>query len=276
MESIIHVSCDNRPAGDWRTGCTLRVVANRSENPDLLRSMQEQLENSSPAARLAAVKLRIAAACESCGRRPEDVTLVAVSKTQSAEAVAALAGQGQVDFGENYVQEGVAKILAVGERTLCWHFIGHIQSNKCSDIARRFDWVHSVDRAKIARRLSDAALAAGRTLDVLLQVNVQGESSKAGVAPSDLPALIEEVAGLDGIRVRGLMAIPEPSTDESRQREPFAALRRLLEDAGQRGCLMDCLSMGMSADLEAAIREGATHVRVGTALFGPRTYSNQG
>ncbi|KAA3624990.1 MAG: YggS family pyridoxal phosphate-dependent enzyme [Proteobacteria bacterium] len=234
--------------------------------------MPESL-NTTPAARLAAVKSRIDAACRACGRTATDVTLVAVSKTHPPEAIARLADQGQVDFGENYVKEATTKIQSLSDRTLFWHFIGHIQSNKCAEIARHFDWVHSVERVKTARRLSDAALEAGRILNVMLQVNLDGGGNKSGVSPASLPALIDDVAGFDGIRVRGLMAIPEPSPNEARQRETFAALRRLRDDAAKSFDGLEYLSMGMSADLESAILEGATHVRIGTALFGPRDYS---
>jgi hypothetical protein len=156
---------------------------------------------------------------------------------------------------------------------LCWHFIGHIQSNKCADIADHFDWVHSVDRLKIAQKLAQAATRAEKTLDILIQVNVQNEPGKSGVLVDGLEPLLEQAATLEGIRIRGLMVIPEPAADFADQRKPFAELRSLMERANRHGHRLDCLSMGMSADLEAAIAEGATHVRVGTALFGPRDYS---
>ncbi len=227
------------------------------------------------ACRLAEVQRRIERALRSAGRAGEKVTLIAVSKTHDADAVGRLAALGQVDFGENYLQEAAAKIRELADAKLTWHFIGRIQSNKCADIARLFDVVHSVDRAKVARKLGEAARALGRTIDVMVQVNVQAERGKSGVAPRELPALIEETAAIAGLRLRGLMAIPEPAADFESQRRPFAELRRLLEEARESGIAIDSLSMGMSADLEAAIAEGATHVRVGTALFGPRNYDHK-
>lgn len=227
------------------------------------------------AGRLAEVHERIERALCSAGRAHEKITLIAVSKTHGAGDVARLAALGQIDFGENYLQEAAAKIRELADAKLTWHFIGHIQSNKCADIARLFDVVHSVDRAKVARRLGEAARALGRTIDVMVQVNVQAEAGKSGVAPRELPALIEETATIEGLRLRGLMAIPEPAADFESQRRPFAELRRLLEEARESGITLDSLSMGMSADLEAAIAEGATHVRVGTALFGPRNYDRE-
>ena len=227
----------------------------------------------SAAERLGAVRERIALACARAGRDPAEVTLVAVGKTHTAASIAELGAEGQRDFGENYLQEAEPKINALADHGLCWHFIGHIQSNKCTDIARYFDWVHSVDRVKIARRLSDAARQLERTLNIMIQVNVQDEAGKSGVSVARLPALLDEVAVLEGVRLRGLMAIPEPADDFDAQRRPCAALYRLLVEARDAGIPIDCLSMGMSADLEAAITEGSTHVRVGTALFGPRDYS---
>ena len=232
--------------------------------------MTSDESNSRAAARLAAVRERIEAACQRAGRDPAGVTLVAVGKTKPASAIAALADAGQGDFGENYVQEGVGKMADLGGRGLNWHFIGHIQSNKCADIARHFQWVHGVDRVRVARRLDAAAGDAGKVLDVLIQVNLDDESAKSGVHADDLPSLVAEVAAMDALRLRGLMAIPAPAVGLDAQRRPFAALRDLLESVRGERDTMDCLSMGMSADLEVAILEGATHVRVGTALFGPR------
>jgi hypothetical protein len=226
-------------------------------------------------ANLTALAERITAAARAAGRDPSSVTLVAVGKTFSAEAVAALARCGQRDFGENYVQEALAKIDAVRAAlpglALAWHFIGPIQSNKTRPIAERFDWVQSVDRLKIAQRLSEQRPDDLPPLNVLLQVNISGEAAKSGVSPAELPALARAVAALPRLRLRGLMAIPQPEDDPARQRRPFAALRQLFEAqraAGPAG--WDTLSMGMSGDLEAAIAEGATMVRVGTALFGAR------
>ena len=220
---------------------------------------------------------RISVAARAVGRDPRTVRLLAVSKTFGTEAVQAAARCGQADFGENYVQEGVAKIVQLREReprrALRWHFIGPIQSNKTADIATHFDWVHSIDRLKIAQRLSSQRPAGMADLDVLVQVNVSGEASKSGVDVDAAIALAHAVAQLPRLRLRGLMAIPEPD-DEPRQRAPFARLRGLLEALRTDGLDLDTLSMGMSGDLEAAIAEGATIVRVGTAFFGARPASS--
>jgi pyridoxal phosphate enzyme (YggS family) len=200
-----------------------------------------------------------------------EVTLIAVSKTQSAERLAELADGGQRDFGESYVQEALPKQDALAGRGLIWHFIGPIQSNKTRPIAERFDWVHSVDRLKVAERLSAQRPDELPPLNVCLEVNISGESSKGGVAPADLPAFACSVASLPRLRLRGLMAIPAPCDDAVGQRAGFRAMRQLLEQLRAMGLTLDVLSMGMSDDLEAAIAEGATHLRVGTALFGKRS-----
>ena len=229
------------------------------------------------AARLQQVRLRIEQAARAAGRDPAEVRLLAVSKTFDADAVAAMAGCGQAEFGENYVQEGVAKIEALSPRwpALCWHFIGPLQSNKTRDVAAHFDWVHSIDRLSVAQRLAaqrpqqrdGRALA---PLQVCLQVNISDEPSKSGVAPGQLGELARAVAGLPGLRLRGLMCIPAPADTLAAQREPFARLRELQQGLIAEGLPLDTLSMGMSADLEAAVLEGATVVRVGSALFGAR------
>jgi pyridoxal phosphate enzyme (YggS family) len=192
------------------------------------------------------------------------------------EAVLEAAAAGQRAFGENYLQEGVDKIAAVAkalpDTPLEWHFIGPIQSNKTRPIAAGFDWVHTVDRLKIAQRLSEQRPAALPPLNVCLQVNISGEASKSGAAPADLPELARAVAALPNLRLRGLMAIPEPEADPARQRIPFTRLRALAEDIARDGIFLDTLSMGMSADIRAAILEGATIVRVGSAIFGARHY----
>jgi len=220
---------------------------------------------------LQAVNTRIEAACRAAGRDPSAVRLVAVSKTQPAEAVRAAAAAGQRDFGENYVQEALAKIQALADPDLTWHFIGPIQSNKTRPIAESFQWVHSVDREKIASRLSEARPAHLPPLQVCIEVNVSGEASKSGVAPEAVPALARCVAALPRLALRGLMAIPEPTTDGQLQRQRFRMLRELKDELVRSGLALDTLSMGMSADLEAAVAEGATMVRVGTAIFGERT-----
>ena len=221
-------------------------------------------------ARLEAVRARIAAAADRAGRDPESVRLVAVSKQQPVEAIAAAAAAGQAEFGENYVQEGVAKIAALRGRPLTWHFIGHLQANKTREVAEHFQWVHTVDRERIASRLDAQRPHFAGPLEVLLQVRLGDEPGKGGAEPEDLPALAEAVVRLPRLRLRGLMCIPPPAADEAGQRAPFRRLRELLEDLNRRGHSLDVLSMGMSDDLEAAVLEGATLVRIGTAVFGPR------
>jgi pyridoxal phosphate enzyme (YggS family) len=221
---------------------------------------------------LQAVRERIAAAARACGRNPDTIALIAVSKTFNADAVAAAHAYGQLAFGENYVQEALAKIATFTSATppLEWHFIGPIQSNKTRQIAAGFAWVHSVDRLKIAERLAAARAPGANPLNVCLQVNIGGETSKSGVAPAALPALARAVNALPALRLRGLMTVPPPSQDPAQQRRYFAELRALKEQLTTAGIALDTLSMGMSADLEAAIAEGATLVRVGTAIFGQR------
>ncbi|MGE5146826.1 MAG: YggS family pyridoxal phosphate-dependent enzyme [Candidatus Eiseniibacteriota bacterium] len=226
-------------------------------------------------ANLTSLSERITAAARGAGRPADSVTLGAVSKTFPAETVLALARCGQRHFGENYLQEALVKIAAVRAAApalpLTWHFIGPVQSNKTRPIAEHFDWVQSVERLKVAQRLSEQRPAQMPPLNVLLQVNISGEAAKSGVATGELPVLARAVAGLPRLRLRGLMAIPEPSDEPARQRAPLAAMKRLFD--GQRAAGFadwDTLSMGMSADLEAAIEQGATMVRIGTALFGER------
>jgi len=220
--------------------------------------------------RLASVLGRIETAARRAGRDPASVRLLAVSKQQPVENVRAVAAAGQREFGENYAQEGLAKIEALRDLPITWHFIGQLQGNKTRDVAAGFHWVHTLDRDRIAARLSAQRPQYAGPLDVLLQVQLAEEAGKGGVEPCDLPRLAEVVAGLPRLRLRGLMCIPPPATDEAAQREPFARLRALLDDLNGRGHALDTLSMGMSADLEAAVAEGATIVRVGTAVFGPR------
>lgn len=196
--------------------------------------------------------------------------LLAVSKTKPAEAVREAHAAGLRDFGENYLQEALAKQAALADLDLTWHFIGPIQSNKTRAIAEHFDWVHSVDRLKVAERLAEQRPADLGPLNICLQVNISGEASKAGCAPADVPALAKAVAALPGLRLRGLMAIPQPSADPAEQNAVFAQVRALNEALGLG---LDTLSMGMSEDLEAAIAQGATWVRIGTALFGARDYT---
>jgi hypothetical protein len=219
---------------------------------------------------LQAVRRRIAAAARACGRDPGDIRLVAVSKTFGADAVAAVYRHEQRAFGENYVQEALDKIVALADLALEWHYIGPIQSNKTRLIAENFAWVHSVDRAKIAARLSAARPAGLAPLQVCIEINIGGEDTKSGVAPADALELARKVSALPRLELRGLMAVPPASSDSAQQRRYFAAVRQLKERLVDAGIALDTLSMGMSADLEAAIAEGATLVRVGTAIFGPR------
>jgi hypothetical protein len=219
--------------------------------------------------RLDAVRTRIALAERKAGRPPQSVHLIAVSKTQPSSAVAEAVAAGQRHFGENYLQEALAKQSELANiPDLVWHFIGPIQSNKTAPIAAYFDWVHSVDRLKIAQRLSEQRPEALAPLNICLQVNVSEEASKSGVSLAELPDLAAAVAQLPRLRLRGLMAIPAPSDDPASQRAPFRILRQALENLSLAG--LDTLSMGMSDDLEAAVQEGATFVRIGTAVFGRR------
>ena len=222
-------------------------------------------------ANLQAVHARIAAAARAAGRDEKDVSLLAVSKTWPAEYVRLAADAGQHAFGENYVQEGVAKVAELESLGLEWHFIGPLQSNKTRPVAESFDWVHSVERMKIAERLSEQRPAGKSPLNVCLQVNVSGEASKSGCAPEEAVALAKAIAALPNLRLRGLMCIPEPAEDVEAQRRPFRQLRELYEQLRAEGLPLDTLSMGMSHDIEAAIAEGATMVRVGTAIFGERS-----
>ena len=227
--------------------------------------------------KLQAVRRAITQAATEARRPPDSVTLLAVSKTFGADAVLAAAAAGQTAFGENYLQEALDKIaavrLALPQSAIEWHFIGPIQSNKTRPIAEHFDWVHTVEREKIAARLSEQRPDGMADLNICLQVNISGEASKSGVSPDDLPALARAVAQLPKLRLRGLMAIPEPQTDPVLQRAAFAQLRLLYEQLRADGLPLDTLSMGMSADLQAAVLEGATIVRVGSAIFGARDYS---
>jgi hypothetical protein len=284
----------------------------RKEDPRPTRAPTEPpSEGPSPAAtdgdgslrdRHAAVRARIDAAARACGRAPEDVALLAVSKTFDADTVLALAATGQRAFGENYLQEALPKMAAVRDRWALrasgrsagpsghtepatagpswhtepatagpsWHFIGPIQSNKTKAIAEAFDWVHSVDREKVARRLSEQRPEGLAPLQVCVQVDVSGEATKSGCDPSEAIALGAAIAAMPRLRLRGLMAIPAPTDDPGAQRAQFARVRAVFEAMCAAGLPVDTLSMGMSGDLEAAIAEGATIVRVGTALFGAR------
>ena len=204
------------------------------------------------------------------GRLPADIRLVAVSKTFPPDAIAEAYAAGQVVFGESYLREALGKMATLSDLSLEWHFIGPIQSNKTRQIAEQFHWVHGVDRLKIAERLSISRPASLPPLEVCLQVNVSGEETKSGVRPEEVLALAKAVCPLPGIRLRGLMAIPEPTADPALQRSRFRQIRDLKDEIVSCGIALDTLSMGMSDDLEAAIAEGATLVRVGRAIFGER------
>ena len=218
-----------------------------------------------------AVRARIARAAGAAGRDPAAIRLLAVSKGQSAEAVRAAYALGQRAFGENYVQEALAKTAALADLVdIEWHLIGPLQSNKARSAAQHFAWIETIDRAKIAERLSAARDAPLPRLDACVQVNISGEGSKSGIEPGAALALLREVASLPRLAVRGLMGIAEETVDIVRQRSQFRTLRELYEKARAEGIALDTLSMGMSADLEAAVAEGATLVRIGTALFGER------
>lgn len=221
---------------------------------------------------LQAVAARIREAAHAAGRDPSMVRLLAVSKTQPASAVESAYGAGLRSFGENYVQEALDKkaALAAVAAGIQWHLIGPLQSNKTRAVAEGFDWVHTVDREKIARRLSEARPEGAPPLNILIQVNVSGEATKSGVSPAEAPALAHLVAKLPRLRLRGLMAIPEPTPDRQVQLERFRAVRALFDRLNDEGLSLDTLSMGMSQDLESAIAEGSTMVRIGTALFGER------
>ena len=225
---------------------------------------------STIAENIAKVRARIRAAAQASGRDLSQINLLAVSKAQPATAIRAAYACEQKDFGENYLQEALGKQAELADLDLVWHFIGPIQSNKTRTIAEHFDWVHSVDRLKVAERLSAQRPADRPPLNICLQVNVSGEASKSGCHPQELPALAQAVSRLAHLRLRGLMAIPQPTSDTAAQHAAFARLRQLGESLNLP---LDTLSMGMSDDLEAAIAEGASWVRIGSAIFGARSYN---
>lgn len=222
---------------------------------------------------LQAVRRAIELAAQTAGRPLRDIVLLAVSKTFAADDVRQAYAAGQHVFGESYLQEALDKIEALRDLAIEWHFIGPIQSNKTRAIAENFSWVHSVDRLKIAERLSAQRPENMPPLNVCLQVNVSGEGSKSGVAPGEVLQLARQIAALPRLRLRGLMAIPAPAHDPVAQRKPFAQLRELQQQLNAQGLMLDTLSMGMSQDMQAAILEGATMVRIGSAIFGSRDYA---
>lgn len=229
-------------------------------------------DDNSLASRLHAVRSRLHSACQAAGRDSAQVGLLCVSKTQPAEAIRTLHSLGERHFGENYLQEALDKIAALHDLRcdLTWHLIGPLQSNKTRLAAEAFDWVHSVDRFTIAQRLSEQRPANKPPLQVCLQVNVSGETSKSGVSPAELPSLAHAIAALPRLQLRGLMSIPAPAKGPDAQRAPHRQLRALQSALNAEGLVLDSLSMGMSADLEAAVAEGATWVRIGSAIFGER------
>ncbi len=226
--------------------------------------------------RLEKVRQEIREAEARFGRTPNSVALLAVSKTWPLANILEAAECGQIEFGENYIQESVDKIDTLYKQPnapqLEWHFIGSIQSNKTKEIANRFQWIHSIDRLKIARRLSEQRHPSLAPLNICLQVNISGETSKSGATPEEALSIAQEMSELPNLKLRGLMAIPAPSDSFEKQREIFSQVRNLQEALNQQGLALDTLSMGMSGDMEAAIAEGATIVRVGTAIFGQRNY----
>lgn len=226
-------------------------------------------------ARLQNVRQRIEVVCRQAHRAPESVLLLAISKTISAASISDAHSAGLRSFGENYVQEGVEKITKLADLELDWHFTGPLQSNKTRQVAGHFGWVHAVDRLKIAQRLSEARDLRMPELNICIQVNLSGESNKSGVRTDEVGPLARAVSILPHLKLRGLMTLPEPTEDFSQQRARFAELRRLLETLNTDGLGLDTLSMGMSSDLEAAILEGATIVRVGTAIFGSRNSADR-
>jgi pyridoxal phosphate enzyme (YggS family) len=227
-------------------------------------AIAEQIQN---------IRNRIRQAAENAGRAPDSVQLLAVSKTRSADELRQAIAAGQRCFGENYLQEALEKQARLADQQLVWHFIGPIQSNKTRDIAEHFDWVHSVERLKIARRLSEQRPAQLPPLNICLQVNISGEASKSGCLPEEALELARDIAQLPHLRLRGLMAIPAASDDPQQQAEAFAAMQALMQTLNQDGLELDTLSMGMSGDMEVAIAHGATLVRIGTDIFGPRNYA---
>ncbi len=224
------------------------------------------------AAAVQACRKRIEASCVDAGRAPANVLLLAVSKTFPATAIREAHAAGLTAFGESYLQEALAKLDLLADLPLEWHFIGPLQSNKTRPVAERFAWAHGVEREKVARRLSEQRPSTLAPLNVCVQVNVSGEASKHGVPPEQALALARLIDGLPGLRLRGFMTIPEATADPIRLRDQFSLTRHLLERARAEGLAVDTLSMGMSADLESAILEGATIVRVGSAIFGARAY----
>ncbi len=220
------------------------------------------------------VQQKISAACASCGRDPQTVTLLAVSKTKPVSAIETAADAGQIAFGENYVQEGVEKVQQLANRALIWHFIGPLQSNKSRLVAENFAWCHTIDRLRIASRLNEQRPAVLPPLNVLIQINISDESSKAGISLAELPALADAISQLPRLRLRGLMAIPAPQPDYASQLAVCQQMAAAFSALQQKYPQIDTLSLGMSDDMDAAIAAGSTMVRIGTAIFGARDYGS--
>ena len=222
------------------------------------------------------IQQQIVTTATQCHRQPSSISLLAVSKTKPVDAIIEAADAGQFAFGENYEQEGITKIQTIREMRpdlkLEWHFIGPIQSNKTRPIAENFDWVHAVDRERIAKRLSDQRPAGMPPLNICLQVNISGENSKRGIQPNEVLTLAKAISAYPNIKLRGLMAIPEPETNPKKQHIPFKAMKQLFNQLKENSFDIDTLSMGMSGDMIPAIEEGATIVRIGSAIFGARNY----
>lgn len=216
------------------------------------------------------VRSEITRSAQKHGRNPSDINLLAVSKTRPADDIRTAAALGQVDFGENYLQESVEKIEQLKDLDLCWHFIGPLQSNKTRAVAENFHWLHTLDRLKIAKRLSEQRPEDMPPLNLCIQVNISAEESKSGCQPNEVAALVDQISQLPNLCVRGLMAIPKASQDLSEQQTAFAKMQALQLELQAKHPQLDTLSMGMSGDMDAAIAEGATIVRIGTAIFGPR------
>lgn len=230
---------------------------------------------NSIAERIKEVRNEIAQVSSAHKRSAQSVQLIAVSKTKPAAGIVAAYDAGQRDFGENYVQEAIAKIVQLSNYAITWHFIGPIQSNKTRDIAQHFDWVHSIDREKIARRLAQQRSDQQGPLNVLIQINIDDETSKAGIAPAQMLKLAAVISELPQLRLRGLMTIPAAQIDASATSESFAAMQRLFSDLKAQYQQVDTLSMGMSADWQYAVAQGATMIRIGTSLFGARQPKNE-
>jgi PLP dependent protein len=222
---------------------------------------------------IARVRSRIAKAAAQCGRSVDSVTLIGVSKSQPAGAIQTALQSGLTHFGESYLQEALDKMQQVKAPDITWHFIGNVQANKTRSIAENFAWVHSVDRLRIAERLSAQRPYHAPALNICLQINLGGEATKGGATPEEAPALVEAIHKLPRLKLRGLMTLPPEEEDEARQRHWFSLLRQVFAELNARGAGLDSLSMGMTADFEAAVLEGATLIRVGTAIFGPRTHT---